>query len=73
MVRSTASLEAEFQRITPGSRAQWEKGMPVMPGGIMKEGYWSRPYPIYIDRADGCYLWASTAAATPTSPTTTQP
>jgi glutamate-1-semialdehyde 2,1-aminomutase len=57
MVRSTASLEAEFRRITPRSRAQWEKGMPVMPGGIMKEGYWSRPYPIYIDRADGCYLW----------------
>jgi glutamate-1-semialdehyde 2,1-aminomutase len=57
MVRSTESLEAEFRSLTPKSRAQWERGKPVMPGGIMKEGYWSRPYPLYIDRAEGCYLW----------------
>jgi len=57
MVRSTDSLETEFRRVTPNSLAQWEKGKPVMPGGIMKEGYWSRPYPLYIDRAEGCHLW----------------
>lgn len=57
MVRSYGSLENEFRLVTPKSFTRWEKGKSVMPGGIMKEGYWSKPYPICVSKADGCYLW----------------
>ena len=57
MVRSRESLEAEYRRITPSSLAQWERGKPVMPGGLIKGAYWFSPYPLYVERAEGCYLW----------------
>ena len=57
MVRSREALEEEYRRVTPMSRAQWERGKPVMPGGMIKGAYWVPPYPVYIDRAEGCYLW----------------
>jgi glutamate-1-semialdehyde 2,1-aminomutase len=57
MVRSRQSLEAEYSRVTPRSRAQWERGKPVMPGGIIKGAYWNSPHPLYIERANGCYVW----------------
>ena len=57
MVRSRDALEAEYRNATPSSLAQWERGRPVMPGGIIKGAYWNPPYPLYVDHADGCYLW----------------
>ena len=57
MVKSWEALEQEFRSLTPRSRAQWERGKPVMPVGLIKDAYWSRPHPIYMERADGCHLW----------------
>ncbi len=57
MVRSQQSLENEWVRVTPRSRAQWETGKSVMPGGLIKGAYWSPPYPIYINHAKECYIW----------------
>ncbi len=57
MTRSRESLEAEFHNAMPKSLAQWERGKPVMPGGVIKGAYLSKPFPIYIDRSDGCHLW----------------
>ena len=57
MVKSMASLQEEYRQVTPRSRAQWERGKPVMPGGLIKGAFWSDPYPIYVDRAESCYLW----------------
>ena len=57
MVRSRQSLEAEYIERMPKSRAQWERGKPVMPGGVMKGAFWFPPHPLYMDRASGCYLW----------------
>ena len=57
MVRSRESLQAEYTQLTPKSRAQWERGKPVMPGGVIKGAHWYPPHPIYMDRADGCYMW----------------
>jgi glutamate-1-semialdehyde 2,1-aminomutase len=28
-----------------------------MPAGVIKGEYWIPPYPFYIDRSEGCYLW----------------
>ncbi len=51
------SLVEEYRRRTPKSRAQWERGAPVMPGGVIKGAYWTSPYPHYVDKAKGCYVW----------------
>ena len=28
-----------------------------MPGGVIKGAYWTAPHPIYVERAEDCYLW----------------
>ncbi len=50
-------MEAEYRAVLPKSKAQWERGKPVMPGGVIKGAYYVDPFPIYIDRSEGCYLW----------------
>lgn len=57
MTRSMKSLEAEYHKSTPKSRAQWERGNPVMPGGVIKGAYFNSPYPHYVERAEDCYVW----------------
>lgn len=57
MVKSLQALEIEYTSRTRQSRAQWQKGRSVMPGGVIKSAYWFAPHPTYIDRGDGCYLW----------------
>lgn len=57
MVRSRQSVESEYVRRTPKSRAQWQAGKPVMPGGVIKGAYWFPPHPTYMARAEGCYMW----------------
>ena len=57
MVRSKESVEAEYFTATPASRAQWEQAKEVLPGGIGKGTYWKPPYPIFVERGDGCHIW----------------
>jgi len=57
MPRRRAFLEEEIRLATPRSRAQWERGKESMPGGVIKGAYWSSPHPIYVERAEDCYLW----------------
>ena len=57
MVRSKESLEEEYHQVAPNSRAQWERSQSVMPGGMIKGAYWYPPYPVYMERGEGCYLW----------------
>ena len=57
MVRSMESLSKEYTRLTPKSRAQWERAKKSMPGGIIKGAYAANPYPHYVAKAEGCYVW----------------
>ena len=57
MVRSMESLSEEYTRVTPRSRAQWERAKKSMPGGIIKGAYAAVPYPHYVAKAEGCYVW----------------
>ena len=57
MTRSMQSLEAEYREKTSKSRAQWERGKSSMPGGVIKGAYLDSPYPHYVERAEGCYVW----------------
>ena len=57
MPRSREVLEEEIKQATPRSRAQWERGLASMPGGVIKGAYWLAPHPIYVEKAEDCYLW----------------
>jgi len=48
------ALIREFERATPKSRALFEKSVACLPGGNTRATVFYDPYPIYLDRGDGC-------------------
>jgi len=49
--------EAEYRRTTPGSRAMHDRAAAVMPGGTTRTTTYFDPYPLYIERGEGCRVW----------------
>lgn len=49
--------EATYRRTTPGSRALHEKAAAAMPGGTTRTTTYFDPYPLYIERGEGCRVW----------------
>ena len=57
MPRSRAILEQTIKESTPRSIQQWKRGLKTMPGGVIKGAYFTNPHPVYVDKAEDCYLW----------------
>ena len=57
MVKSLEKLQTEFQKVTPKSFNEWNNNKKILPGGVIKGAYFSSPYPIYIEKAEGCKLF----------------
>ncbi len=57
MPRSRAILEQSIKENTPRSIQQWKRGLKTMPGGVIKGAYFTNPHPVYVDKAEDCYLW----------------
>src|SRR5438309_11857243 len=53
----TADPEVTYRRTTPASRALHEKAVRVMPGGTTRTTTYFDPYPLFIDRGEGCLIW----------------
>src|SRR5207302_1721779 len=49
--------EALYRETTPRSRALHEKAVAVMPGGTTRTTTYFDPYPVYIERGEGCRVW----------------
>jgi glutamate-1-semialdehyde 2,1-aminomutase len=49
--------EQVYRRTTPASRALHERAVKAMPGGTTRTTTYFDPYPLYIDRGDGCRIW----------------
>ena len=49
--------EVTYRRTTPASRALHDKAVGVMPGGTTRTTTYFDPYPLYIDRGEGCRIW----------------
>ena len=49
--------EDVYRRTTPTSRALHERAVKVMPGGTTRTTTYFDPYPLYIDRGEGCRMW----------------
>ena len=44
-------------RTTPKSRALHDRAVAVMPGGTTRTTTYFDPYPLYIERGEGCRVW----------------
>jgi glutamate-1-semialdehyde 2,1-aminomutase len=49
--------EEVYRRTTPGSRRLHERAVQVMPGGTTRTTTYFDPYPLFIDRGEGCRIW----------------
>ena len=56
MKARTASLEENYSSGSPRSREYFERALAVMPGGV-KGAYTYKPYPLTMERGEGCYLY----------------
>ena len=52
----TAELEESFRTHSPRSRERFERGREFM-AGAAKGAYFYRPYPLTMERGEGCYLY----------------
>ncbi len=51
------TVEEQFLATTTRSRELYEQALKVMPGGVTRTSIYSEPYPIYLERGDGCRVW----------------
>ena len=49
--------EEAYRKATPASRALHEQAVNVMPGGTTRTTTYFDPYPLYIERGEGCRIW----------------
>ncbi|MBI2867438.1 MAG: aminotransferase class III-fold pyridoxal phosphate-dependent enzyme, partial [Chloroflexi bacterium] len=55
--RAPSPAEQRFLKLTPRSRRAYEKTSPLIPGATPGGLDFSFPYPQFIKRAEGCYVW----------------
>jgi glutamate-1-semialdehyde 2,1-aminomutase len=49
--------EAVYRETTRGSKAIHDRAVKVMPGGTTRTTTYFDPYPLYIERGQGCRIW----------------
>ena len=49
--------EVVYRETTPKSRALHERAAAVLPGGTTRTTTYFDPYPLFIDRGEGCHVW----------------
>jgi glutamate-1-semialdehyde 2,1-aminomutase len=49
--------DAVYRRTTPASRALHERAVKALPGGTTRTTTYFAPYPLYIERGEGCRIW----------------
>lgn len=49
--------EARYRERTPTSRAAFDRARELIPGGVPAGLGFMHPYPLYLERAEGAYVW----------------
>src|SRR5438477_2219604 len=58
----TADPEVTYRATTRGSHALHENALAVMPGGTTRTTTYIDPYPLFIERGEGCRVWDADGA-----------
>ena len=51
------TLEERYRQRNPRSLELYERHRSTTPGGVAKGAYYYSPFPLTMDRGEGCYLW----------------
>ncbi len=57
MENDKKALLKELRNRTPKSGAYWEAAKDLVPGGLMSGARKMEPYPVYVERGKGAYVW----------------
>ena len=57
MEHDKEALLQELRDRTPKSGAYWEAAKDLVPGGLMSGARKMEPYPVYVERGKGAYVW----------------
>jgi glutamate-1-semialdehyde 2,1-aminomutase len=57
MARNKQAILQELRNRTPQSGAYWEKARDLVPGGLISGARKMEPYPVYVARGKGAYIW----------------
>ena len=57
MTTATSSVIDTYRALHPKSQALYERARGVIPGGVTHDGRHLKPFPIYVDRAEGPLKW----------------
>ncbi|MCF8069100.1 MAG: aspartate aminotransferase family protein [Desulfobacterales bacterium] len=57
MENKKEAILKELAKRTPKSGKYWEESKDLIPGGLMSGARSMAPYPVYVERAKGAYLW----------------
>lgn len=52
--KTKESIEAQYRKHTPKSEVLWTSAKRVMPGGDTRTNTFFLPYPVFIERGEGC-------------------
>jgi glutamate-1-semialdehyde 2,1-aminomutase len=54
---TTTDVRDEYERLTTGSQVLWERALGSLPGGNTRTTIFHDPYPVYLERGEGCRVW----------------
>ena len=57
MSSSKEAILQELRDRTPKSGEYWEQSKDLIPGGLMSGARKMEPYPVYVERGKGAYIW----------------
>ncbi len=57
MALDKKAILQELRNRTPQSGAYWEKAKDLVPGGLISGARKMEPYPVYVARGKGAYIW----------------
>jgi glutamate-1-semialdehyde 2,1-aminomutase len=57
MARNNDALLQKLADRTPKSGKYWEESKDLVPGGLLSGARYMKPYPIYMERGKGAYMW----------------
>ena len=54
---TNSHIVTEFEAKTKKSKARHLRGLDLFPSGVVHDSRHMKPYPIYIEHAQGCRKW----------------